>query len=80
MSAAKVQIKIEKCIYLREIFPIQTIHNLFFPKDIFFKYTKKRETKQHGLLNFSLGILFFCNHLDRCYGLLHTPSFLQLLA
>lgn len=47
MSAAKVQIKIEKCIYLGEIFPIQTIQNLFFQKGIFFKYTRERESKQH---------------------------------
>ena len=46
MSAAKVQIKIEKCIYLREIFSIQNIHNLFFPKGIFFKYTKVNNKKE----------------------------------
>lgn len=46
MSAAKVQIKIEKCIYLGEIFPIQTIQNLFFPKGIFFKYTKVNNKKE----------------------------------
>lgn len=46
MSAAKVQIKIEKCIYLGEIFPIQTIQNLFFPKGIFFKYTKVNNKKR----------------------------------
>lgn len=46
MSAAKVQIKIEKCIYLGEIFPIQTIQNLFFQKGIFFKYTKVNNKKE----------------------------------
>lgn len=46
MPAAKVQIKIEKCIYLGEIFPIQTIQNLFFPKGIFFKYTKVNNKKE----------------------------------
>ena len=46
MSAAKVKIKIEKCIYLGEIFPIQTIQNLFFPKGIFFKYTKVNNKKE----------------------------------
>lgn len=46
MSAAKVQIKIEKCIYLGEIFPIQTIQNLFYTKGIFFKYTKVNNKKR----------------------------------
>ena len=46
MSAAKVQIKIEKCIYLGEIFPIQTIQNLFYTKVIFFKYTKVNNKKR----------------------------------
>ena len=46
MSAAKVQIKIEKCIYLGEIFPIQTIQNLFYTKGIFFKYTKVNNKKE----------------------------------
>lgn len=48
MPAAKVQIKIEKCIYLGEIFPIQTIQNLFYTKGIFFKYTKVNNNRVGG--------------------------------